>query len=36
MDVAAMLRVKADKGLFFFDYTFRPVPLEQIYVGISE
>jgi len=35
-DVAAILRVKPNKGLFFFDSTFRPVPLEQIYVGITE
>lgn len=36
MDVAAILRVKPNKGLFFFNATFRPVPLEQIYVGITE
>lgn len=35
-DVAAILRVKANKGLFHFDNSFRPVPLEQIYVGITE
>jgi pre-mRNA-splicing helicase BRR2 len=35
-DVAAILRVKPNKGLFFFDNSFRPVPLEQIYVGITE
>lgn len=35
-DVAAILRVRPDKGLFFFDNSFRPVPLEQIYVGITE
>lgn len=35
-DVAAILRVKPNKGLFFFDNTFRPVPLEQIYIGITE
>jgi len=27
-DLAAILRVKADRGLFFFDNSFRPVPLE--------
>lgn len=35
-DVAAFLRVNGDKGLFFFDNSFRPVPLEQTYIGISE
>jgi len=35
-DVAAFLRVKPDKGLFFFDGTFRPIPLQMQYVGISE
>lgn len=35
-DVAAFLRVKPESGLFFFDNSFRPVPLEQIYVGITE
>ena len=35
-DVATFLRVDASKGLFFFDNTFRPVPLEQTYVGITE
>ena len=36
VDVAAFLRVKAEKGLFYFDNTFRPVPLEQQYIGITE
>jgi pre-mRNA-splicing helicase BRR2 len=35
-DVANFLRVKIDSGLFFFDNTYRPVPLEQIYCGITE
>ncbi|XP_071957394.1 U5 small nuclear ribonucleoprotein 200 kDa helicase-like [Antedon mediterranea] len=35
-DVATFLRVKSDKGLFFFDNSFRPVPLEQQYIGITE
>jgi pre-mRNA-splicing helicase BRR2 len=35
-DVATFLRVKPDKGLFFFDSTFRPVPLQQQYIGVSE
>jgi len=35
-DVATFLRVDPAKGLFFFDNSFRPVPLEQAYVGITE
>mmetsp|Transcript_34715 Transcript_34715/g.87733 ORF Transcript_34715/g.87733 Transcript_34715/m.87733 type:complete len:2149 (+) Transcript_34715:158-6604(+) len=35
-DVAAFMRVDPDKGLFFFDSSFRPVPLEQQYIGITE
>lgn len=35
-DVATFLRVKVDKGLFYFDHTFRPVPLEQQFIGITE
>ena len=35
-DVARFLRVDVDRGLFFFDNSFRPVPLEQQYVGITE
>lgn len=35
-DVATFLRVDPRKGLYFFDNSFRPVPLEQQYVGISE
>ncbi len=35
-DVAMFLRVKPDKGLFFFDGSFRPVPLQQQYIGITE
>lgn len=35
-DVAHFLRVDPRKGLFFFDNSFRPVPLEQQYVGITE
>lgn len=35
-DVAAFLRVNPETGLFVFDQTFRPVPLEQVYVGITE
>ena len=35
-DVATFLRVDAAKGLFYFDNSFRPVPLEQSYIGITE
>ncbi|KAM5170739.1 U5 small nuclear ribonucleoprotein 200 kDa helicase [Mantella aurantiaca] len=35
-DVASFLRVDPGKGLFYFDNSFRPVPLEQTYVGITE
>ena len=27
-DVATFLHVDANKGLFYFDHTYRPVPLE--------
>eukprot|EP00052_Salpingoeca_macrocollata_P008148 m.64806 g.64806 ORF g.64806 m.64806 type:complete len:2134 (+) comp16452_c0_seq1:64-6465(+) len=35
-DVAKVLRVDPDKGLFSFGNKFRPVPLEQTYIGITE
>ena len=35
-DVAIFLRVKPDKGLFYFDNSYRPVPLQQQYIGITE
>jgi pre-mRNA-splicing helicase BRR2 len=35
-DVATFLRVKPQKGLFFFDHSFRPVPLQMQYVGVTE
>jgi pre-mRNA-splicing helicase BRR2 len=35
-DVATFLNVNPAKGLFYFDNSFRPVPLEQTYVGITE
>ncbi len=35
-DVAAFLRVKLDGGVFFFDNSYRPVPLEQTYIGVTE
>ena len=34
-DVATFLRVKPDKGLFFFDNSFRPCPLQQQYIGVT-
>ncbi|OAD78991.1 hypothetical protein PHYBLDRAFT_154493 [Phycomyces blakesleeanus NRRL 1555(-)] len=35
LDVAAFLRVNPYQGLFFFDGGFRPVPLEQHFLGIK-
>lgn len=35
-DVATFLRVKPKKGLFFFDQSHRPVPLQMQYIGITE
>ena len=35
-DVALFLRVNPSEGLFYFDNTYRPVPLEQQYIGITE
>ncbi|ODN02767.1 hypothetical protein Ocin01_03915 [Orchesella cincta] len=35
-DVACFLQVDLATGLFFFDNSFRPVPLEQQYIGITE
>jgi len=35
-DVGSFLGVNPDTGLFFFDATYRPVPLELQFVGISE
>ena len=34
-DVATFLRVE-EKGLFFFDSTYRPCPLRQEFVGVTE
>ena len=34
-DVALFLRVDLRKGLFYFDNSYRPVPLSQQYVGIT-
>ncbi|KAI3673352.1 hypothetical protein L6452_39470 [Arctium lappa] len=36
MEVAQFLRVNPDAGLFFFDSSYRPVPLAQQYIGITE
>merc|ERR1719334_2876178 len=35
-DVAAFLRVNPKTGLFYFDNSYRPVPLEQQFIGITE
>lgn len=35
-DVATFLRVKHETGLYYFDNSFRPVALEQQYIGITE
>ncbi|PAA72657.1 hypothetical protein BOX15_Mlig007168g1 [Macrostomum lignano] len=34
--VASFLRVNVKTGLHFFDSTYRPVPLEQQYIGVTE
>ncbi|EIW74460.1 Sec63-domain-containing protein [Coniophora puteana RWD-64-598 SS2] len=35
-DVAAFLRVDPAKGLFYFDASFRPCPLQQQFIGVTE
>ena len=35
-DVASFLRVNLKTGLFYFDNSYRPVPLEQQFIGITE
>lgn len=35
-DIATVLRVSPDEGLFFFESSYRPIPLEQMYIGITE
>lgn len=35
-DVALFMRVDLNKGLFYFDNSYRPVALEQQYIGITE
>lgn len=34
VDVATFLRVNPYKGLFYFDNRFRPVPLQQTFIGV--
>uniref|UniRef100_A0A914XKB1 Activating signal cointegrator 1 complex subunit 3 n=1 Tax=Plectus sambesii TaxID=2011161 RepID=A0A914XKB1_9BILA len=35
VDVARFLHVNPEKGLFFFDARFRPVPLSQTFIGLK-
>ncbi|KAL7274426.1 Pre-mRNA-splicing helicase BRR2 [Rhizina undulata] len=35
-DVASFLQVDATKGLFHFDATFRPCPLKQEFIGVTD
>ncbi len=35
-DVARFLGVNVDTGMFYFDASYRPVPLEMQFVGVSE
>jgi activating signal cointegrator complex subunit 3 len=35
-DVATFLRVNANTGLYFFGPEFRPIPLDQTFVGVTE
>ncbi|ANB14830.1 Slh1p [Sugiyamaella lignohabitans] len=35
IDVAEFLRVNLQQGLFYFDASFRPVPLKQQFVGVK-
>ncbi|KAL1916259.1 uncharacterized protein VTP21DRAFT_5876 [Calcarisporiella thermophila] len=35
LDVAMFLRVNPHQGLFYFDSGFRPVPLEQHFIGVK-
>jgi len=34
-DVGALLQVNEEKGLFYFDSSYRPSPLQQCYVGVT-
>lgn len=36
LEVARFLGVNTDTGLFFFDGSYRPVPLAQQYIGVTE
>lgn len=36
LDVARFLRVPLDRGLFYFDSSYRPVPLQQVFVGVTD
>ena len=36
IDVATFLKVNTASGLFYFDNSYRPVPLSQQYIGIKE
>ncbi|KAI8374185.1 Sec63 Brl domain-containing protein [Radiomyces spectabilis] len=36
IDVATFLRVDPKSGLFFFDSTYRPCPLKQQFIGVTE
>ncbi|KAH9965547.1 putative RNA helicase [Lactifluus volemus] len=35
-DVATFLRVDPSKGLFYFDASYRPCPLQQQFIGVTE
>ncbi|KAJ3286172.1 DEIH-box ATPase [Borealophlyctis nickersoniae] len=35
-DVAMFMRVNPERGLFYFDNSYRPCPLKQQYIGITE
>lgn len=35
-DVADFCHVNPEKGLFYFDNSYRPIPLELLYIGITE
>jgi hypothetical protein len=35
-DVAVFLGVNLQRGLFVFDSSYRPTPLEQVFIGVRE
>eukprot|EP00735_Rhodelphis_limneticus_P001287 TRINITY_DN11874_c0_g1::TRINITY_DN11874_c0_g1_i1::g.16521::m.16521 TRINITY_DN11874_c0_g1::TRINITY_DN11874_c0_g1_i1::g.16521 ORF type:complete len:277 (-),score=78.16,sp/Q9FNQ1/DEXHE_ARATH/63.24/9e-104,sp/Q9FNQ1/DEXHE_ARATH/36.59/2e-33,DEAD/PF00270.24/8.2e-26,DEAD/PF00270.24/3.9e+03,ResIII/PF04851.10/3.9e-09,ResIII/PF04851.10/4.1e+03,SNF2_N/PF00176.18/0.00013,AAA/PF00004.24/0.034,AAA/PF00004.24/8,AAA_19/PF13245.1/0.015,AAA_19/PF13245.1/3.2e+03,AAA_22/PF13401.1/0.034,AAA_11/PF13086.1/0.038,YdfZ/PF len=35
-DVAEFMRVNPERGLFHFDASFRPIPLDQVFIGVKE